>query len=254
MHNHHPYILSKIREQRPLILNITNDVTMDFIANGLLSLGASPIMSKAVSELEELIAIANAVVINIGTLDDDFINLSERACEVANRLDKPIVFDPVGAGASQYRTKACLNLLERFQIAVIRGNASEIMALSQDYRNTKGVDSSLSTTDAAQYGQAMSSQHDAVIAISGQTDIVVQGSRIERLERGSPMMPKVTGSGCLLTSVIAAFNAVHDDAFQASYDAIFYYGACGEAAAERASGPGTFKSLFIDALSRDVEE
>src|SRR5438876_768146 len=134
-------IVVKIKEKKPLILNITNDVTMDFIANGLLSLGASPVMSKAQQEIDDLLELANSVVINLGTLDEKFIALCEYVCGVANQLKKPIVLDPVGAGASHYRTNTGLNLIRNYGIAIIRGNASEIMSLSGVSMKTKGVDS-----------------------------------------------------------------------------------------------------------------
>lgn len=243
-------IVEKIKQQRPLILNVTNLVTMDFVANGLLSLGASPIMTNASEEIRALVHLANAVVINIGTLDKQFISLCEEACAVATELGKPIVFDPVGAGASQYRTKTCLNLLEQYKFAIIRGNASEVMALCGANHTTKGVDSNLISTEILEPAKDLSVQLQTTIAISGKTDIILTGDKLHMCERGAPYMPSVTGSGCLLTAVMGAFHAIEADTHTASKAAINFYGVCGEYAMEQASGPGSFKPNFIDALNK----
>jgi len=248
MHSLIKNLVTGLKENNPLILNITNHVTMDFIANGLLSLGASPIMIQATEEVEDLVKIAHGVVINIGTLNAEFIGLCEAVCCVANRLGKPLTLDPVGAGASMYRTKTCLNFLERFKFDMIRGNASEIMALSGIAQHTKGVDSCALTKDAIEGGQYLASQYDAVVIISGKTDAVIDASHVQLFEYGSPWMPMITGSGCLLSSVVSAFNAMHHDSFEAVSSAVVFYGMCGEIAAEKAHGPGTFKPHFLDAL------
>lgn len=238
-----------MKTQRPLILNLTNHVTMNFVANGLLSLGASPIMSLAQEEMEDLINIAHAVVINIGTLNEPFIRLCEHVCSIANQLGKPITFDPVGAGASRYRTQTCLSFLEQFDFAIIRGNGSEIMALTGCAQSTKGVDSSVATQYAIENAQGLAKRHQAVIAISGEIDVVVDTHHTQHFHRGSPLMPMITGSGCLLTAVVSAFHAVHESAYEATAAAVEFYSVCGELAAKRAEGPGTFVGYFLDALS-----
>ncbi|KTC64717.1 hydroxyethylthiazole kinase (plasmid) [Legionella adelaidensis] len=242
-------LLSQIKNNKPLVLNITNHVTMDFVANGLIALGASPIMSLAAQEINELMQIANAAVINIGTLNDAFIPLCEKACEAANQLGKPLVLDPVGAGASYYRTKTCLDLLERFAFSVIRGNASEIMALAGVGGNTKGVDSSFATQQAVQSAKLLATRYNSVVIISGQIDTVVSVSTMKQFEFGSSLMPMLTGSGCLLSAVVGAFAAVHADWYAAASSAVVFYGICGERAAKQAEGPGSFKPHFLDALA-----
>ena len=242
-------LVTRIKHQNPLIINITNHVTMDFVANGLLSLGASPIMTQSTHEIDDLLMIASGVVINIGTLDDAFIELCNAVCHAANRLEKPITFDPVGAGASQYRTKTCRNLLEQFEFSIIRGNASEIMALAGTHQNTKGVDANTATACAVDSGRYLASHFNLTVAISGKTDAVIDAHRAELFERGSPLMPKITGSGCLLSAVVSAFDAVHDNPYEAVSAAVNFYAVCGELAAEQANGPGTFKPHFLDALS-----
>ncbi len=242
-------LLQKIKIVRPLILNVTNEVTMDFVANGLLSLGASPIMIKAKNEAEELIKLADGVVINIGTLCDESIELANQACKIATQLEKPLILDPVGAGASQYRTETCLTLIDNYQFAVIRGNASEIMALCDLNGTTKGVDASINGTEIIESAKYFSKNHDVVLAISGETDVIIQDQRVKLIHGGSKLMPLITGTGCLLTSVVCAFHAVEADRYLATYAAVNFYNACGEHAAIKASGPGSFRMHFLDALA-----
>lgn len=252
MFTHINDMVSRIKRDNPLILNITNHVTMDFVANGLLSLGASPIMTLATQEVDALVNLANAVVINIGTLNDTFIELCEQVCLAANRLGKPITLDPVGAGASPYRTQACLHLLARFNIAIIRGNASEIMSLAHAAQSTKGVDSHHDTFDAIDSAKYLASQHHAIIAISGKRDVVVNAEYVKSFDYGSSLMPQITGSGCLLSAIISAFDAVHTNHYDAVSAAVVFYGLCGERAALKADGPGTFKPYFLDALGKTI--
>lgn len=242
-------ILSKIKKVKPLILNITNDVTMDFIANGLLSVGASPMMSKAKSEMDDLLQLADAVTINLGTLDDQFISLCDYVCETANQLQKPIVLDPVGSGASDYRTRASLNLINQFRIAIIRANASEILSLSDGSFKTKGVDSVDESNKAIESARRLAHRSQSLVVMSGKTDVIVGDERIAQLTYGSPFMPKITGSGCLLSSVVCTFHAVEENRFDASVYATAFYGMCGEAAEKKAKGPASFKMQFLDALS-----
>lgn len=243
-------ILQKIKKEKPLILNYTNEVTVDFVANGLLSIGASPVMSQAEEEIEDLVKIAQSVVVNLGTLNKEFVKLCEHVCEIANTLKKPIILDPVGAGASSYRTEICRHLITNFSIACIRGNASELMALTNLSTTTKGVDSTLETTEILDYVSTLSHQSNAIIVMSGKIDVIIDGDCIMKSERGSPMMPLITGTGCLLSAVIAAFLSAHPNRFEAACAASVFYGICGEIAEKNSTGPGTFKIHFLDALYR----
>lgn len=245
-------ILDKIRQQRPVILNITNDVTMDIVANGLLSLGASPVMSKFKREIADLIMIAKTVVINLGTLDDHFISLCHHTCEVANQLDKPIILDPVGAGASECRTLESQHLIKKFNISIIRGNASEIIALSGESSITHGVDSSSDSLSAIKHAQALARKYTSCVFISGKTDIIVSNQQTSQINRGSSIMPLITGTGCLLSAVVAAFHAAEENAFQAANAAALFYSICGEKAEKISKGPGSFKSIFIDMLYENI--
>lgn len=241
--------LIKLKKENPLVLNLTNEVTVDFVANGLLSLGASPIMSKAPQEMDDLLQLASVLVVNIGTLDDNFVSLCEYACDVANQLKKPIVLDPVGAGASQYRTTTSLNLINNYDIAIIRANASEIMALSGASMVTKGVDSTAKTEAVIANAKALSSYYDSAIVISGEVDIVIDNNTVNKFTYGSALMPKITGTGCLLSAVVAAFHAIEKNRLQACSLATVFYGLCGEKAGQYAKGPAAFKTKFIDELA-----
>jgi hydroxyethylthiazole kinase len=246
--------VTKIKLRRPLVLNITNVVTMDFVANGLLSLGASPVMSKASAEIEDLVLLSNSVVINLGTLDEAFLQLCAQVCYLANQLQKPIILDPVGAGASRYRTAACLELIKSYHIAVIRGNASEIRALAEEPVTTKGVESVDQSENAIHCAQMLSRTYQAAIVISGATDVVIEEDKVNRFQRGSPLMPMITGTGCLLSAVVAAFHAVDPNRFTAAMTATVFYSLCGEIAARVARGPGSFKTAFLDALHEMPDE
>jgi len=238
----------KIKSQNPLILNITNHVTMEFIANGLLSLGASPIMSLAQQESEDLINMASAVMINIGTLDDNFMVLANKTAKTANQFGKPIIVDPVGAGASKYRTENSLALLNNYKIDILKGNASEILALSGLNIITKGVDSTADSQYAIDAGQLLSQKYQCAVVISGKTDIVIDHHEINLSHYGSPLMTRIVGTGCLLSAVVAAFRAVEANRFMACKEAVMFYGICGEFAAHKTKIPSHFKNYFLEAL------
>ncbi len=241
-------MLEKLRRHNPLILNITNMVTMDFIANGLLSLGASPIMSLAAEELDDLIKISHAVVINIGTLTSDFIDLAISAGQIAQHYKKPVILDPVGVGASQFRTASAQKLLDAVRIDIIRGNASEILSLSGLPVITKGVDSTAESQQAIEAAKLLSEKFHCAVVISGKTDIVIDGDKTDISDYGSPLMTKIAGTGCLLSAVVAAFRAVDANRFEAAKNAVIFYGQCGEIAAKKSQTPALFKNYFLEAL------
>lgn len=242
--------IEEIKKHRPLVLNLTNFVTMQWVANGLLSLGASPIMTNSIHEIDDLVRIAQSIVINIGTLDAPFMKRAKRACKVAEEQQKPLILDPVGAGASAYRTQSCLSLLEQHKFTVIRGNAGEIMALAGQTSRTKGVDSIAGSEDAIESARYLSSIWKTTVAISGKTDVIVTNQAIQTIDRGDAVMTHVTGTGCLLTAVVAAFNAICDTPHQATVNALLYYAIAGELAAQKASEPGSFQVHFLDSLSK----
>ncbi len=237
-----------LRDNAPLVHNITNFVVMNNTANALLAIGASPVMAHAVEEVAEMTALASALVINIGTLSQKWIEAMALAMTAARKHGVPIVFDPVGAGATGFRTRTCLDLLEQVTPTVIRGNASEIMALAGDAVQTKGVDSSAAASDAGNAARALAEKYGCVVCVSGAVDLVTDGQRVARVRNGHPLMPKVTGLGCTATAMVGAFCAVNSDSLVATSHAMMTMGICGEIAAEQAAGPGTFQVQLIDAF------
>lgn len=241
--------IEKIRKQNPLVLNLTNYVAMDFTANALLALGASPIMAHAEEELPELVAQAGALVINIGTLDACWLKSMERALKLARELKKPAVLDPVGAGATEYRTHAAVRLLEMGGMTIVRGNASEILALLGRGARSRGVDSLASTDEVRNIFREHSAQLVAPFVASGASDYIFAENQEAVVENGHPGMSRITAMGCVATSVIAAFLCVNPSVFQAGWEAMATMGICGELAGQSAKGPGSFRAAFLDALS-----
>ncbi len=240
--------LDAVRKQRPLIHNITNFVVMNTTANVLLAMGASPVMAHAENEVAEMVGIADALVLNIGTLTADWIDAMETAAVKAAAERKPIVLDPVGAGATTLRTEAARRLIRSAPVRVIRGNASEILALGRADARTKGVDASHDAADAVETARRMAEEHGAVIAVTGPADRVSDGARTLLIENGHPLMAAVTGTGCAATAVIGAFLAVDADAVSAAAAGLAFFGLAGERAAEKASAPGSFQVELINAL------
>lgn len=240
--------LIAIRETTPLIHNITNYVVMNNTANALLALGASPVMAHALNEVEEMVNIAAALVINIGTLNDDWIAAMQKAMLSAKKFNKPIAFDPVGAGATTYRTETTKKLLNIATPTVIRGNASEIAAIANQNITTKGVDSTQDSQAVVTVAQTLANLYQCTIVISGAVDFVVSQKRIFQIENGHPLMSKVTGMGCTATAIIGAFLAVNSDATIAAAHAMAVMGIAGEIAAEKSAGSGTLQINFLDTL------
>lgn len=240
--------LARIRGSRPLVHNITNYVVMNTTANTLLALGASPIMAHAREEVEELVALAGALVLNIGTLSPPWIEAMERAGETAVARGVPVVLDPVGAGASRLRTQTALRLIERARPRVVRGNASEILALGGG-AGGKGVDAAHAVDEARAAASELARRTGAVVAVTGAEDYVTDGRQAVRVANGDPWMGRITGSGCAATAVTGAFLAVEPAALLAATGALVAFGIAGEMAAEGCPGPGSFQVRLLDALA-----
>ena len=230
-----------IRCQAPVVHNITNYVVMNSTANALLAIGASPVMAHAEEEVEEMVNIASALVINIGTLSERWIFSMFKAAHHARKKGIPVILDPVGAGATAYRTKTAREL-------IIRGNASEIMALYDDKSKTKGVDSAASSDAAIDVAQKLSETHKCVICISGATDYIVGKEKIVKIKNGHQLMSRVTGLGCTASALCGAFAAVEKLPFVATVKAMAVMGIAGEMAASVAVGPGSLQTNFLDCL------
>jgi hydroxyethylthiazole kinase len=243
-------LLARIKQRSPLIHNITNFVVMNSSANILLALGASPIMAHCQAEVEEMTAMAGALVLNIGTLQEDWVAAMISAGQKANTFGTPVILDPVGAGATALRTTSAQTILESCSVAVLRGNASEVLALKSPAIKTRGVDSSLGLSGEGVAAVAeMARTQDCIIAVSGETDCITDGRRIFRVANGQPLMTKVTGIGCGLSAVTAAFCAVSDgDHLAAATAAFAFYGLCADLAIRDSDQPGSFFVAFLDRL------
>ncbi len=240
--------LQKIRDNAPLVHNITNFVVMNNTANALLAIGASPVMAHAAEEVAEMSSLSAALVINIGTLNREWVEAMALAMTAAQSKGIPIIFDPVGAGATAFRTQSCLTLINQVAPTVIRGNASEIMALAGCSVRTKGVDSSATQSDAEGAARALANKYACVVTVSGAIDLITDGNKKFQVRNGNPMMPKVTGLGCSATALVGAFCAVNDNAIIAATHAMTVMGICGEIAAKQSAGPGTLQVHLIDAF------
>jgi hydroxyethylthiazole kinase len=245
--------IRRIRADAPLVHNITNYVVMNTTANALLAVGASPVMAHAVEEVEEMVRLARALVLNIGTLSAPWIEAMLQAGREAGRRGIPIVLDPVGSGATRFRTETSRQLLAELSPAVVRGNASEIASLVGAAAVTKGVDSTLAADDTIEMAKSLSETRHCVVSVSGATDLIVGDGLVLRVRNGHPLMARVTGLGCTATALTAAFAAVNPTPVRAAAHAMALMGIAGEIAAERSSGPGSFQMHFLDVL-HGIEE
>jgi hydroxyethylthiazole kinase len=243
-----------IKSKSPLIHNITNYVVMNTTANALLAIGASPVMAHSCEEVEEMVKIANTLVINIGTLSPKWIEAMKLAVKEANRLNKPVILDPVGAGATNFRNITIADLLETGKFSVIRANASEIMAMVSKHNRTKGVDSISTVDQAYEAAEYLCKKHESVICISGKTDIVISKDKEIKIHNGHQMMSRVTGLGCSATAIIGAFAAVVKDSFEATVSAMAIMGVAGELSAKSSSGPGSLQLNLLDKLYNLTEQ
>jgi len=237
-----------IRHMAPLVFNVTNNVVTNTTANALLALGASPAMSHAPEDAEELAAMAGAVVLNIGTPAKSYIQSMVAASRAASQRGIPVVLDPVAMGVTSHRNRAVVQVLDASPMAVIRGNASEIMATAGQNAVSKGADSNHEADEALEAAQNLARQRGCVACVSGERDIVTDGGKVIRLGGGSAMMPKVTGLGCTATAIVGAFCAVNKDYLEATGHAMAIMKIAGSLAAENCPGPGSLQYRFYDAL------
>lgn len=246
--------LELVRSKSPLVHNITNYVVMNNTANALLSIGASPVMAHSVDEVADMASIASSLVINIGTLEEKWVDAMLIAGRTALERKIPIVFDPVGAGATPYRNRVCQLIIEECCPSIIRGNASEIMALSNSNVQTKGVDSTDSSDNALESARDLAKATNSVVVISGQTDYITNGTIIETVQNGNPLMARVTGMGCTATAIVAAFSAINPDMIKAATHGMSIMGIAGEIAATKSSGNGSMQVNFLDEFFNLNEE
>lgn len=240
-----------VRANAPLVHSITNFVVMNFNANVLLALGASPVMAHAREEVADMANIAGALVLNIGTLEPDWIEAMKIAHTRAHARGIPVVLDPVGAGATPYRNQALSELIANASPSIIRGNASEIMSVAGLATATRGVDSSVGSNQALDSAQILAQKINGVVCVSGATDYVLDAQgRAAHLNNGHVWMTKVTGVGCSASAMIGAFAAVQSDLWRATLAAMAYLGVVGEVAYEQAQndGVGTYQMQLLNTV------
>ncbi|SHI84006.1 hydroxyethylthiazole kinase [Clostridium cavendishii DSM 21758] len=258
-------LLEKVRNEKPLVHQITNYVTVNDCANITLALGASPVMADDILEVSDMVSIAKALVINIGTLNSNTIASMILAGKTANKLNIPVVLDPVGVGATKYRTDTAKRILDEVKISVIRGNLSEIKILNGIEGKTKGVDSteeifleSNNIEDIKLMAKSFAKNIKAAIAITGAVDIITDGETLYTVENGHSTMAKVTGTGCMCTALIGSFMAATNNSLLASLSGVTVMGLAGEIAFENLDkvngGTGSLKVGILDAICNLNEE
>jgi hydroxyethylthiazole kinase len=238
--------LRELRERKPLIHQITNYVVMNETANATLALGALPVMAHAPQEVEEMAAVAGALVLNIGTLSEHWI---EAMLLAGRATTAPIVLDPVGAGATRYRTETATRLLDELDVAVVRGNAAEIATLAGREAEIRGVESIGADDSPAELARVAARELGTVAAVTGPIDHVSDGERVIAVSNGHALLGTVSGTGCMSTATTGAFLAAKpDQPLEAAAEALVAFGVAGEDAARHANGPGTFHAALYDAL------
>lgn len=246
-------LLYKVKEKNPLVHHITNYVTVNDCANIVLAIGGSPVMADAIEEVEDMVSISSSLVINIGTLNKRVVEAMIAAGKKANKLNIPVILDPVGAGATPYRKETALRLINEVKFSVIKGNFSEIKILSGMSALCKGVDSEEASLDSAEaISKELSKKLKAVIAVTGKTDFISNGTRVIKIENGHETLKKVTGTGCMTASLIGTYLGVTKDYEMAAAAGVMTMGLAGEIAAEQMInekfGSGTLRAKILDSV------
>lgn len=243
-------LIDRVREQSPLVHNMTNVVVTNFVANGLLALGASPVMAYAKEEVADMVSIANSLVLNIGTLREPEVEAMIIAGKAANEKGVPVVLDPVGAGATPYRTNTVKRLLSEVNISILRGNAAEVANVIGEEWQTRGVDVGTGEGNIADLARIAAQKLHMTVVVTGKDDVVSNGEESIIISNGHPLLAKVTGTGCLFSSVVGAFVSVESNHLLAAAGASAFYGAVAERAV-LATGDhhvGTFQMEFLNQL------
>jgi hydroxyethylthiazole kinase len=241
-------LLERVRAERPLIHHITNFVVMNDTANATLALGALPVMAHAREEVAEMVGSAGALVLNPGTLEPAWVEAMLIAGRRAGELGIPIVYDPVGVGATRYRNETGALMLRELRLSVVRGNSGEVGSLAGAGGSVKGVESVEDVGDPRAVALSFAKRIGAAVAITGKRDVLSDGKSAVGVDNGHEMMKLVTGTGCMATTVVAVFRAVEEDSLAAATAALACYGIAGEEAARVARGPGSFRTALLDAL------
>lgn len=246
-------VLAAVRQRQPLVHCITAAVSMGIVADGLLAAGTRPMMTETVAEAPAVTEAADALLVNLGTLSTDAMAAIPATVEVTSQAGRPWVLDPTAIGRAPVRTPLARRLL-REGPAVVRGNASEMLALAGESDGGRGADSVAAPHEAARAGQRVAGSTGGAVAVSGAVDLVVSGQQRAELERGTPLLTRVTGTGCLLAALSAACAAVTEDHFDAALAASTWMAVAGERAAAVARRPGSFRTALLDALDEVANE
>jgi hydroxyethylthiazole kinase len=246
--------IKSVREKAPLVHNITNFVVMNSSANILLAIGAQPVMAHSVDEVADMVKIADALIINIGTLSTSWVDAMIIAGDSANRKGIPVIFDPVGMGATPFRKESSERILESVKVTVIRGNPSEIMSLAGVDASTRGVDSTEGSDAALDAAKYLAKKYKCVVGATGEVDLITDGYKVIRVGNSDILMTRRTGTGCGLSASIGAFLAVGNDPIHDVAACMAFYGIAGEIAAIECNGPGSFEVNFHDKLYNIREE
>jgi hydroxyethylthiazole kinase len=241
--------LRLLRERKPLIHQITNYVVMNETANATLALGALPVMAHAPEEVQEMVGHAGALVLNIGTLSSHWVDAMVAAGRAANECGVPVVLDPVGAGATRYRTETAQRILGEVEVSVVRGNAGEVATLVGVAAEMRGVESLGAGADPAEIAREAARSLGVVASVTGPVDHVSDGERVASIANGDPMLATITGTGCMSSAVTGCFLSVAESPFDGAVDALVAFGVAGEDAAREARGPGSFHVNLYDALA-----
>ncbi|MFC7060926.1 hydroxyethylthiazole kinase [Halobacillus seohaensis] len=248
-------LVNEVREKQPLIHNLTNQVVMNFSANGLLAFGGSPIMAMAEEEAWDIAQLSDGVLINIGTLTEPHLRAMILAGKAANEKGIPVVIDPVGVGATSFRAKAFEQIVSEVQPTAIKGNTGELAHIIGVSVATKGVDS-IGEGDNETIAMQVAEKYNTLAIVTGEVDTISYGQEVVKNETGHDLLAKVTGSGCLLGSILTACLSTSGTRFDQAHAATRFYGLAAEKAARLTSvnGPGTFAARFIDALAMDLTQ
>ncbi len=241
-------LVDRIHQKHPLIHHMTNFVVMNDTANATLALGALPVMAHAKEEVAEMVAAAGALILNPGTLTPEWVEAMLIAGHRANELGIPVIYDPVGVGATRLRNETGERFLRELKIAVIRGNSGEVGALAGAGGLVKGVESVEGVAQPIEVAKSLAQQHHTVVAITGKRDLLSDGRRVLGVDNGHALLKTVTGTGCMSTTAVATFCAVEKDPLVAAAAALACYGLAAERASKRAKAPGSFRVALLDAL------
>ncbi|KTD69035.1 MULTISPECIES: hydroxyethylthiazole kinase [Legionella] len=241
-------ILKKIKEQKPYVLTITNYFPMGYVASGIRSVGGFPLMCNAEQEVKELLGICKSVVINLGKLDNAFIKLSNHICKIANDINLPIILDPVGAGASQYRTDTAINMIKNHRISIIRGYPNEIASLLTGELVIQNNNHMIAQNIIIEHAKSLSIKHNVAVVVSGNKHRVIDSHQMNQFNFDSDTVQKVAGIGNLLSAIISVFSAVEKDRFIAAKNAVHFYAECVGPKSSVALGPASLITGIIDQL------